>query len=108
MGHYSINVEKHCSVEGAETKKHYFSRKIDVYVDMGYSELGGHSKISTCWSGTLKYKSWETLFCKGAESGEELRPQSNICQFINNYPTLFNLHCKTFFLILLVCMWTNA
>ena len=38
-----------------------FLRYVDIYVDMGYSELGRHSKILTCCVGTWKCKGWETL-----------------------------------------------
>ena len=36
---------------------------VDIYeyVDMGYSELGGHSKTLRCCAGAWKYEGWETV-----------------------------------------------
>ena len=41
-------------------KKPSLSWNVATHIDMGYSELGSHSKILTCCGGTWKYKSWET------------------------------------------------
>ena len=38
------------------SKTFAFYRTVDVYVDMGYSELGGHSITLTCCVGASKYK----------------------------------------------------
>ena len=37
-----------------------FARNVDIYVDLGYSELGGHSKTLACYGAAWKYEGWET------------------------------------------------
>ena len=43
------------------SKKLPIPQNVDIYVNIGYSELGGHSKTLTCCGGAWKYKGRETL-----------------------------------------------
>ena len=45
----------------SDLKKVHFRRNVDIYVDMGYLGLGGHSKMLTCCSGSWRYTGSEAL-----------------------------------------------